>query len=224
MPKWSAAGLLLVVAAVRISSDAQATEYGLGDHQQGLILPLAGYTPPPGVYFWDTFYLYQGSGKLYQNSNLPYPARAAQVTYNFRANIATVAWFTDVTLLGGELGFANISGYGSDTTTTATPTGVGSHVTNQQSVNGFGDTEFSAVLGWHAGEQHWTLAVSGFAPTGDYNPTRITQTGLNRPALDVKGAYTFLSLQSGLEATGALGVTVNGVNTATNYQSGASGR
>jgi hypothetical protein len=216
MPKWSIAALLLVGTAV--VSEAQATEYGLSDHQQGLILPMTGYTPPPGVYFWDTFWLYQGSGNLYQNSNLRDPTR---VTYNFRANIFIFAWFTDITLFGGELGLANISGYGSNTTTTVTPTGVGSHLTNQQTVESFGDTEFSAILGWHSGEQHWSLAVSGFVPTGDYDPQRIAQTSLNRPGLDIKGAYTFLSLQSGLEVTGALGITINGVNTATNYQSGA---
>jgi hypothetical protein len=46
-------------------------------------------------------------------------------------------------------------------------------------------------------------------------------TGLNRPALDLKGAYTYLGLQTGLEVTGALGLTLNAFNTATNYQSGA---
>ncbi len=77
------------------------------------------------------------------------------------------------------------------------------------------------MLGWQAGDQHWRLVVSGFVPTGDYDAGRIAQTSLNRPALDIKGAYTFLSLETGLEASAALGVTVNGINTATNYQSGA---
>ncbi len=210
--KPSCRSLAPFLAAIGLwSIPAGAAEYGLSMHQQGLILPLAGYTPPPGVYFLDTFWLYQGTGYL----------GTSKVTYNFRANIFIFAWFTDINLFGGELGFANTSGYGSNTTTAEAPTGPFTHATQQQSVAAFGDTEFSAILGWHAGEQHWNLTVSGFVPTGDYSPVRIAQTGLNRPALDIKGAYTFLSLQSGLEATGALGLTVNGVNTATNYQSGA---
>jgi hypothetical protein len=35
-----------------------ATEYGLGDYLLGYSLPMTGYTPPPGIYFSDTFYLY----------------------------------------------------------------------------------------------------------------------------------------------------------------------
>ena len=44
---------------------------------------------------------------------------------------------------------------------------------------------------------------------------------MHRPGLDFKAGYTFLSLQTGIEASAAVGVTVNAINTATNYQSGA---
>jgi hypothetical protein len=213
--------LFFALAGLVPGSPALAAEYGLSNYQLGLVLPLAGYTPPPGVYFWDSFYLYQGSGNLYQNSATRNPS---QVTYNFAANIVILAWFTDVTILGGELGFANTSAYGSDTTTVVTPyldaLGIDRHVTTQQAVAAFADTEFSAILGWHAGEQHWSLTLSGFVPTGNYDAARLAQTGLNRPSVDLKGAYTFLSLQSGLEATAALGVNVNAMNNITNYQSG----
>ncbi len=65
------------------------------------------------------------------------------------------------------------------------------------------------------------MILTGFAPTGNFEPNRLSLTGLNRPALDLKGAYTYLGLQTGLEVTGALGLTLNAPNTATNYQSGA---
>jgi hypothetical protein len=78
-----------------------------------------------------------------------------------------------------------------------------------------GDTEYSAILGWQAGEQHWNVTLTGFAPTGN-----LSLTGLNRPALDLRGAYTYLGLQTGLEVTGALGIKLNAPNTTTNYQSG----
>ena len=216
------AALIVLGAAPPFASVARAVEYGLSNYQLGLVLPLAGYTPPPGVYFWNSFFLYQGSGPLYRHSAVRSPS---QVTYKIPADIAIFAWFTDVTLFGGELGFASTNAFGSETTTIATPYvdafGIGRHLEQEQTITGFADTELTAMLGWHAGEQHWRLAVSGFVPTGNYDGTRIAQTSLNRPALDIKGAYTFLSLKTGLEASAALGVTVNGVNTATNYQSGA---
>ena len=65
------------------------------------------------------------------------------------------------------------------------------------------------------------MILTGFAPTGNFVPNRLVQTSLNRPALDLRGAYTYLGLQTGLEVTGALGLTLNAPNTATNYQSGA---
>lgn len=222
MRRSSSGPALLFVASLALAARAGATEYGLGNYQLGLVLPLAGCVPPPGVYFWDTYYLYQGNGNLYQNSAT---RNRSNVTYNLAANIGILAWFTDATLFGGELGFANTSAYGSETTTVATPyvdaLGAERHVTTQQSVAAFADTEFSAILGWQAGDRHWSLTVSGFVPTGNYDAARIAQTGLNRPSLDVKGAYTFLSLQSGLELSAALGVNVNAINAATNYQSGA---
>ena len=49
------AGSLLVAAP------AGATEYGFGDYGLGYGIPMSGYTPPPGVYFSDTFYLYSAS-------------------------------------------------------------------------------------------------------------------------------------------------------------------
>jgi hypothetical protein len=212
----------LLAASLAFAAPAEATEYGLGNYQVGLVLPLAGFTPPPGIYFFDTFYLYQGSGELYRDSNVRSNTR---VTYRFAADITILAWFTDATLFGGELGFANTSAFGSDTTTRVRPEmeafGFSRHSTDQQEVASFADTEFSAILGWHAGDHHWSVTLSGFAPTGNYDPGRFAQTGLNRPSLDLKGAYTFLSPETGLEATAALGVMVNAVNTLTNYQSGA---
>ena len=65
------------------------------------------------------------------------------------------------------------------------------------------------------------MTLTGFAPTGNFVLNRLSKTGVNRPALDLKGAYTYLGLQTGLELTGALGLTLNAPNTATNYQSGA---
>jgi hypothetical protein len=83
-----------------------------------------------------------------------------------------------------------------------------------------GDSAFSAILGWQQSEHHWNLTVTGFAPTGDYDPDKIAFTSLHRPAVDVKGAYTFLSLTTGTEVSAALGVTFNTINTLTNYLSG----
>jgi hypothetical protein len=47
-----------------VPQPARAVEYGIGEYLLGFTIPMSGYTPPPGVYFSDTFYLYQGVGQF----------------------------------------------------------------------------------------------------------------------------------------------------------------
>jgi hypothetical protein len=49
------------LAAICADRPSQAAEYGLGSYLLGLTISMAGYTPPPGIYFSDTIYFYQGS-------------------------------------------------------------------------------------------------------------------------------------------------------------------
>jgi hypothetical protein len=62
--------------------------------------------------------------------------------------------------------------------------------------------------------------VTGFVPAGDYAPDTLGIVSLNRPSVDVKGAYTWLDMKTGTELSVALGATFNMANTATNYTSG----
>lgn len=212
MPRWSFAragsGALCLAVGCCLSPPSQAAEYALGAYLLGLTIPMSGYIPPPGFYFSNTYLLYQGSGNLYPKT---------RVTYNFVADVAILAWISEEKLFGASIGVAATVPFVGDRNrylvnqTTAT----------QSAINSIGDSELSAVLGWHAGDNNWCLIVTGFMPTGNYDPARIVQTGLHRPALDIKGAYTFLSYETGLEASAALGMTFNAPNTATNYQSGA---
>jgi hypothetical protein len=52
---------------------------------------VSGYTPPPGVYFLDTFVLYQGGGNLNPATG---SRSSTRVTENFDADIAIVGWFS----------------------------------------------------------------------------------------------------------------------------------
>jgi hypothetical protein len=211
-------GAICLAGILSMGEPAQATEFGVSQYILGLTLPMSGYTPPPGVYFWDTFALYQAGG------NLTGPTISARVSKDIVANIAIVGWFPDVKLFGADPGFAvTIPVIGKNRVTAdftvASPIGP-ARFSRAGEITGIGDTEYSAILGWHAGEHHWNVILTAFAPTGNFDPTRLAQTGLNRPALDLRGAYTYLGLRTGLEVTGALGLTLNAPNTATNYQSG----
>jgi hypothetical protein len=226
MRQWStlrtACGAICLAVSIVTGETAKATERGLSEYIFGLTLPMTGYTPPPGVYFWDTFALYQADGNLLPASG---SRSSTRVTQDIVADLAIVGWFPDVKLFGGDPGFAVTVPFGSVRTTAdftvAAPIGPATRISLADQVYSIADTEFSAILGWHAGEHHWNVVLTGFTPTGNFEPNRLSLTGLNHPALDLKGAYTYLGLQTGLELTGALGLTLNAPNTATNYQSGA---
>jgi hypothetical protein len=143
------AGFLLLAQPV------QATEYGFGDYGLGYGIPMSGYTPPPGVYFSDTFYLYSASAAT--NGNFPFGnITAAGIKVNFITNIAATAWYTDVKILGGTLGFAAAVPVGTDTNFAAVsfigPLGFNRQLNRMDSAVSIGDSAYSASLGWEEGE------------------------------------------------------------------------
>jgi hypothetical protein len=89
--------------------------------------------------------------------------------------------------------------FGSDRNTAAVsfigPLGFGRQINRTDTATAIGDTAFSASLGWQQGEHYWNMTLTGVAPTGEYNDSSLAIMGLNRPAVDLKGAYTFLSLK-----------------------------
>jgi hypothetical protein len=198
-----ASGAACLVAGLLVAQPSMAVEYGFSEYFLGLTIPMSGYLPPPGVYFQNTFLLYGGS-------------RSA-LDANLVTDIAQLGYYLDADVFGGTFGlFATIPFLG-DRNSVPVP---GTLFRQNADVTSISDTDYSAVLGWHAGDNNWCIVLTGFAPTGNYNANRFVQTGLNRPAFDIKGAYTFLSLQTGTEVSGALGMTFNALNTETNYQSG----
>ncbi|MGH6852085.1 MAG: SphA family protein [Methylocella sp.] len=226
MTTWTtlrtACGAIFLAGSLLMGEPAKATELGASEYILGLTLPMSGYTPPPGFYFWDTFVLYQGGGNLFPATGA---TSSQRITRDIVADIAIASWFPDFKLFGADPGVAVTLPFASDRSTdnftVAAPGGPAQRFSLAGDIASIADTEFSAILGWHAGEHHWNVVLTGFTPTGVFEPNRLMVTGLNRPALDLKGAYTYLGLQTGLEVTGALGLTVNALNTATNYQSGA---
>jgi hypothetical protein len=141
---------LCLTGSLSFVQPVSATEYGLGDYLLGYSLPMAGYTPPPGVYFSDRFYLYQGSA----NANIDFPFgknTLAGVSYNFLFNIVQTAWVTDVKVLGGSLGFAALVPFGSERTSASLsfmgPLDVFRQFDRTASVEALGDSAFTAFLG-----------------------------------------------------------------------------
>ena len=226
---WKASCAALGVAGCFLCiQPAAGAEYGFGTYLLGASIPMSGFTPPPGLYFSDTVYAYQGSATV--SATHPFPFGdvflSGNIKVNFLVNGPTFSWITDYKLLGGNVGFfATIpTPFGTERTSAGLeltgPLGNTLSANLDQSVFGIGDTAVGGLLGWNAGVNNWNIAVTGTIPTGTYNPNSIAFLGLHRPSIDVKGAYTYFDPKTGLEVSGALGMTFNFINTETNYQTG----
>ncbi len=162
---------LCLGACVAAAAPAKAAEYALGEYLLGYSIPLSGFTPPPGIYYSDTFYLYSGSAS--GNLKIPFgQVVAAGLKYQFVVNVSQVAWVTDLKALGGSIGFAALIPFGSDRNTVGAefvgPLGVYRNPSLSQEVFGMGDSAYSTFIGWDAGDHHWNFTLTGFAPTGNY--------------------------------------------------------
>jgi hypothetical protein len=206
-----------------VAPPAWAAEYGLTTYPLGAQAAMAGFTPPPGVYASDSLYYYTGGtgGSL----RLPIGVRVARgVNESILMNATTLSVVTKARVAGGLLGFAATLPFGQvkvDASQTFTgPLGATGGGALSDTETGLGDMSLTALLGWQNGAHHWNLALTGIVPTGKYSAMQLAFVGLNRPGVDVKGAYTWLNPKKGLEVSGGAGVMFNQENGDTHYTSG----
>jgi hypothetical protein len=218
-------GAALAIGAIVLSMDgtAQAAEGGVGAYLLGSRGPMAGFTPPPGVYFQDDTYFYDG--KLGGGRTLPTGGLlVANVSVQTWLNLPTTIWVTPAKILGGDLAFSVTSSVGEPRVNAGLlvnsprfgPLGV--NVTDDN-IN-LSDFFVNSFVGWHAGNFHWQVGVGGIIPSGTYVAGQLSNASLNRPAVDVFGTLTWLDPAIGWDLSVAAGFTFNQTNTATNYTTG----
>ncbi len=166
--------------------------------------------------------MYFDEGRAGANRSLPFGrAIVLGLKEQFLVNVATLSVFTDASFLGGTFGLAGTVPFGrASVSADLSLLGPLGTIGRSDWVTGLGDSAITALLGWHAGFHHWNVSATGVIPTGVYSPDQLAVMGLNRPGVDVKGAYTYLNTQTGTEVSGAAGFTFNFVNTATDYLTG----
>lgn len=200
-----------------LSPAAKAAEGGAGFYLLGSRGPLAGVTPPPGVYFQDDNYYYSGdTSAAFDLEGIG--SIGLGVDADIYLNLPTVLWVTPWEVLGGNLGFSGTLVLGGpDISATITQPPIGSA---SDSIFTFGDPLAAAFIGWHYGDVHWQTGVSVNFPIGDYDGDALANAALNYWAADVYGAVTWLNPNTGFELSGAGGVTFNAENPDSNYQTG----
>ncbi len=148
--------LFLAISALSLISFAsasrlQAAEGGAGFYLLGSRGPLAGVTPPPGIYFQDDFYFY--SGDTGASFDLGGTTVGLGVDADVFLNMPTAIWVTPYEILGGNLAFsATLIIGGPDISASITEPVIIPLATD--SITAFGDPVLGTFLGWHNGNLH----------------------------------------------------------------------
>ncbi|MER2265445.1 SphA family protein [Methylobacterium oxalidis] len=226
MPKsWRSVGFaFLSAAALQATPDAQAAEYAQGIYVLGNRGPLAGVTPPPGFYFENETYYYSGNlggGRVFQGGGVV----AANVKLDFSANFATPIWVTPVEILGGNLGFSLTIPFGTPNVSAGAVLSsprIDRIIAGREhdAIFNVGDLYLASFVGWHSGNFHWSTTLLGVVPSGSFQNGQLSNISLNRPALDLSGALTYLDPVLGYELSVVPGITFNWINPATQYLTG----
>jgi len=193
-------------------NDASAVEGATNFYLLGSRAHYAGVMPGPGSYFANDLYIYNGTA----TAALPLGGQvAADVDATAIIDLMTGLHVLPVQFLGGTIavgltvpvGWQEIS---------ASLGGPGVKDDDFE----FGDPVLVGALGWHDGNFHWQIGGLLNVPIGSWNDGDLVNLGFNRWAFDLTGAVTYLDLAAGIELSSAVGITFNGENLDTGYDSG----
>ncbi|MFL5423917.1 MAG: transporter [Myxococcales bacterium] len=133
---------------------------------------------------------------------------------NVFADSLLALYRTPVELLGGNLGFG-----GALAVAWVDVSGTGAR---SGSDSGIADVLlYPFLLGWTRGDLQYDVRLGIYAPTGKYEVGSLANLGKNYWTFEPGLAVSWLSANTGLEASGFVAVDVNTRNDATDYQSGS---
>lgn len=206
--------LLMITAACEPVS---ASEYGVSTYRPGLLDLYAGMLPPPGHGLVKDLFLFQDANAKVVTGNGRIEINTHTITYT---DAVLAIYVTRLPVLGAYWAFGTIQML--RIASQSVDSGMrGTALHNQSStIAGLGDGIFiPGLLNWDFGQFHVSAAFSFYAPTGQYDKTRIIDMGLNRWAFEPDVGLTWMG-KTGREASLFFGYTVNTENTADHYQSG----
>ena len=99
---------------------------------------------------------------------------------------------------------------------------LGNTIQVRDTANGIGDiTLYPFMLGWtNAHDLKYDVRLGVYAPSGDYNASRLANVGKNYWTFEPAVSVSWISSKIGLEATAFAGLDFSTKNDATDYQSG----
>ena len=183
---------------------------------------MSGYLPGPGLYGSVSNYGYFGSAEIdYQNAGVTV---SGDVNADAFLPLPTLLLVIKPKVAGGNLAFSLTTPIGykkiSADAVLNGPRGDSIAVDFEKDNWAFGDPVLGATLGWHSGKLHYSVGTLVNVPIGQWELGNPVSIGFHRWAFDLTGALTYLDPKSGLELSGAAGVTFNVKNEDTDYRTG----
>lgn len=216
----AAGGIAVAIGA----NPAEATEGGASLYLLGSGGPGTAAMPPlEGVYFDNMIYVYSGeasaSREFVVGGNV-----VAGLDATIVADFATVLWVPSTEVLGGTLAVGAIVPFGAPMVNVNAvitgPLGMPVSISRRDSAMVLGDPVATAALGWKTGNTHVQASALVNMPIGHYRENQLANLAFNRWIVDTSLAVTWLDEKSGWDLSAKAGVTFNGKNDFTEYDSG----
>jgi hypothetical protein len=203
---------------------AHADEGGASIYLLGSGAPNAAVLPPlPGVYLDNSIYIYDGRAGGEKDFDLNGRV-VADVKGTIAADFVTLLWVPSTNVVGGTLALGAAMPFGAvavDARAVLTgPLGRTLDVPRHDSTLVVGDPIATASLGWKAGKTHITASTMVNVPVGNYNEGALADLAFHRWAIDASLAVSWHDVEKGWDVSGKAGITFNGRNHATDYDSG----
>jgi hypothetical protein len=209
---------------VALASTAHASENATSVYLLGTGGPGAAIMPPlEGIFVDNTSYLYDGSAG--GNRDLIFGGNvAADVDGSAFINITSALWVPTTNFAGGTLALGLIVPVGGPSIEASAirsgPLGNQVGVSVDDSIFTLGDPLALAALGWKSGNWHVQASTMVNIPVGDYDEGELANISFNRWATDLSLATSFHDPKSGWDVSAKAGVTFNGTNHKTDYDTG----
>lgn len=220
-----AAGASLAAAAgLLAASPAMADESGTSVYLLGSGGPGAAILPPvEGIYFQNDVYYYDASASA-EREFVVGGHVVAGLDAEVLADFPTLIWVPSTDFAGGTLLLGAVLPLGApaiDVNAIVTgPLGGQVSLTRHDRAAVVGDPLVTAQLGWTSGKTHVTASTMVNIPVGHYREDQLANLAFNRWAFDFSLAGTWHDDESGWDLSTKAGITVNGTNNYTDYDSG----
>ena len=214
------------LAAAIAAAPAQASEGGASFYLLGSGGPGAAIMPPlEGIFFDNTTFFYEGDAKADRQfvvgGNL-----VAGLDARIIADFPTILWVPSTDILGGTLALGAIVPFGDaranvDLVLTG-PGGGQIGISRRDDAFVVGDPVASAILGWRPGKNtHLQVSTAVNIPIGHYREGELANLAFHRWVVDTSVAATWRDPEAGWDLSAKAGVTFNGRNDVTDYNTGS---